>query len=54
MALNLVLLKILFRLSYYGHRYELIGQVDIVNVLGHFIEINYEGFFLRVYSGCDT
>jgi hypothetical protein len=30
-----------------GHRYELIGQVDIVNVLGHFIEINYEGFFLE-------
>lgn len=30
-----------------GHRYELVGQVDIVNGVGHFIEINYEGFFLE-------
>ena len=30
-----------------GHRYELSGQVDIVNTEGHFIEINYEGFFLE-------
>lgn len=30
-----------------GHRYELVGQVDIVNAAGHFIEINYEGFFLE-------
>lgn len=30
-----------------GHRYELSGQVDIVNVDGHFIEIDYEGFFLE-------
>lgn len=30
-----------------GHRYELIGQVDIVNAAGRFIEINYEGFFLE-------
>lgn len=30
-----------------GHRYELIGQVDIVNGIGNFIEINYEGFFLE-------
>lgn len=28
-----------------GHRYELIGQVDLVNAAGRFIEINYEGFF---------
>ncbi len=30
-----------------GHRYELVGQVDIVNGAGRFIEINYEGFFLE-------
>ena len=30
-----------------GHRYELLGQVDIVNAAGRFIEINYEGFFLE-------
>lgn len=30
-----------------GHRYELIGQVDIVNAEARFIEINYEGFFLE-------
>ncbi|MFZ0218779.1 MAG: Dot/Icm T4SS effector AnkH/LegA3 [Candidatus Aquirickettsiella sp.] len=30
-----------------GHRYELVGQVDIVNAEGCFIEIDYEGFFLE-------
>jgi hypothetical protein len=30
-----------------GHRYEIVGQVDIVNASGRFIEINYEGFFLE-------
>ncbi|WP_395497186.1 Dot/Icm T4SS effector AnkH/LegA3 [Rickettsiella endosymbiont of Litargus connexus] len=30
-----------------GHRYELIGQLDIINGTGKFIEINYEGFFLE-------
>jgi hypothetical protein len=30
-----------------GHRYELVGQVDIVNTQGRFIEIDYEGFFLE-------
>lgn len=30
-----------------GHRYELAGQVDILNAKGRFIEINYEGFFLE-------
>ncbi|MES2998704.1 MAG: Dot/Icm T4SS effector AnkH/LegA3 [Pseudomonadota bacterium] len=30
-----------------GHRYELAGQVDIVNSEGRFIEIDYEGFFLE-------
>jgi hypothetical protein len=30
-----------------GHRYELNGQVDIVNTEGRFIEIDYEGFFLE-------
>ena len=30
-----------------GHRYELSGHVDIVNVDGRFIEIDYEGFFLE-------
>lgn len=30
-----------------GHRYELIGQVDIVNAENRFIEIDYEGFFLE-------
>lgn len=30
-----------------GHRYELMGQVDIVNGEKNFIEINYEGFFLE-------
>mgnify|MGYP003530238053 FL=1 len=28
-----------------GHRYELAGQVDILNAAGRFIEIDYEGFF---------
>lgn len=31
-----------------GHRYELEGQIDIVNAEGNFIELNYEGFFLEV------
>lgn len=30
-----------------AHRYELVGQVDILNSAGRFIEINYEGFFLE-------
>ncbi|MDQ8038991.1 MAG: ankyrin repeat domain-containing protein [Rickettsiella sp.] len=30
-----------------GHRYELAGQVDIINPTGRFIEIDYEGFFLE-------
>lgn len=30
-----------------GHRYELSGHVDVVNVEGRFIEIDYEGFFLE-------
>ncbi len=30
-----------------GHRYELAGQVDIVNAAGRFIEVDYEGFFLE-------
>lgn len=30
-----------------GHRYELAGQVDILNAAGRFIEIDYEGFFLE-------
>lgn len=30
-----------------GHRYELLGQVDIVNAEACFIEIDYEGFFLE-------
>ncbi|MGC1855058.1 MAG: Dot/Icm T4SS effector AnkH/LegA3 [Candidatus Aquirickettsiella sp.] len=30
-----------------SHRYELVGQVDIVDGAGRFIEINYEGFFLE-------
>jgi hypothetical protein len=30
-----------------GHRYELVGRVDIVNAAGHFIELNFEGFFLE-------
>lgn len=30
-----------------GHRYELVGQVDVVNAEAQFIEINYEGFFLE-------
>lgn len=30
-----------------GHRYELAGQVDIVDAAGRFIEIDYEGFFLE-------
>lgn len=30
-----------------GHRYELAGQVDILNAKGRFVEINYEGFFLE-------
>lgn len=30
-----------------GHRFELIGQVDIVNHKGEFIELDFEGFFLE-------
>ncbi|MFT4058876.1 MAG: ankyrin repeat domain-containing protein [Legionella sp.] len=30
-----------------GHRFELIGDVDIVNGQGVFIELNYEGFMLE-------
>jgi hypothetical protein len=30
-----------------GHRYELSGQIDIVNSKSHFIEVDYEGFFLE-------
>jgi Ankyrin repeats (3 copies) len=30
-----------------GHRYELSGEVDIVNTKGAFIPIEYEGFFLE-------
>ena len=30
-----------------GHRYELAGQIDIINPEGRFIEIDYEGFFLE-------
>jgi hypothetical protein len=30
-----------------GHRYELIGQVDIVDDKGRFVEIDFEGFFLE-------
>ena len=30
-----------------GHRYELAGQVDILNAKGRYIEVNYEGFFLE-------
>jgi hypothetical protein len=30
-----------------GHRYELVGRVDIVNAKGHFIELDFEGFFLE-------
>lgn len=30
-----------------GHRYQLMGQVDIVDHDGRFIELDYEGFFLE-------
>lgn len=30
-----------------GHRFELAGQVDILNAKEHYIEISYEGFFLE-------
>ncbi|KTD64515.1 Dot/Icm T4SS effector AnkH/LegA3 [Legionella spiritensis] len=30
-----------------GHRYELVGDVDIVNAEGEFIELDYEGFILE-------
>ncbi len=30
-----------------GHRFQLLGQVDIVNSKGHFIELDFEGFFLE-------
>ncbi len=34
-----------------GHRFELAGQVDIVNAKGDFIELDYEGFFLEFTLG---
>ena len=34
-----------------GHRFELIGQVDIVNPKGKFIELDFEGFFLEFTLG---
>lgn len=30
-----------------GHRFQLLGQVDIVNNKKQFVELNYEGFFLE-------
>lgn len=40
-ALDFIYAKLL------GHRYELQGDVDIVNTKGEFIEIDYEGFILE-------
>ncbi len=34
-----------------GHRFELRGYVDIVDHLGRFVEINFEGFFLEFTLG---
>ncbi len=34
-----------------GHRFELHGVVDIVDTNGHFIELDYEGFFLEFTLG---
>lgn len=34
-----------------GHRFQLLGQVDIVNAKGHFIELDFEGFFLEFTLG---
>lgn len=34
-----------------GHRYELTGQVDIVNAKGEFIELDLEGFYLEFTLG---
>lgn len=30
-----------------GHRFEMLGTVDIVNAAGRFIELDYEGFYLE-------
>ncbi len=40
-ALDFIYAKLL------GHRFELQGDVDIVNAVGEFIELNYEGFILE-------
>ena len=40
-ALDFIYAKLL------GHRYELLGDVDIVNAEGEFIELDYEGFILE-------
>jgi hypothetical protein len=40
-ALDFIYAKLL------GHRFELSGDVDIVNVRGEFIELDYEGFILE-------
>lgn len=34
-----------------GHRYELVGQVDIVNAKNQFVQIDFEGFFLEFTIG---
>ena len=34
-----------------GHRYELTGQIDIVNSKGEFIELDFEGFYLEFTLG---
>lgn len=34
-----------------GHRYELVGQVDIINPRQEFIELDFEGFYLEVTLG---
>lgn len=34
-----------------GHRFQLAGQVDIVNKKGGFVELDYEGFFLEFTLG---
>lgn len=33
--------------KFIGHRFEMVGAVDIVNAKGEFIELDYEGFYLE-------
>lgn len=44
---NLSFAKDFINTKLIGHRFEMIGTVDIINAEGRFIELDYEGFYLE-------